>query len=84
VAAVQASSYSSDSTPSLGTSICRRGGPKKQSVTQSTKEKRRTETRKGTMCILRGRRALEKELPQTKEKVERHHCRSYGSEERKF
>ena len=31
VAVVQASSYSSDSTPSLGISVCRRCGPKKQS-----------------------------------------------------
>ena len=30
VAVAQASSYSSDSTPSLGTSICHRYGPKKQ------------------------------------------------------
>ena len=29
VAVVQASGYSSDSTPSLGTSICHRCGPKK-------------------------------------------------------
>ena len=29
VAVVEAASYSSDVTPSLGTSICHRGGPKK-------------------------------------------------------
>jgi len=33
VAAVQAGGYNSDSTPSLGTSICRRCGPKKTKTT---------------------------------------------------
>ena len=33
----QASSYSSDMTPSLGTSICHRCGPKKQNKKQTKK-----------------------------------------------
>ena len=41
VAVVQASSYSSDSTPSLGTSICLGCGPKKQSINQSTVKKKK-------------------------------------------
>ena len=35
VAVAQASSCISDSTPSLGTSICHRFGPKRQSISQS-------------------------------------------------
>ena len=36
VAVVQAGSYSSDETPSLGTSICCQCGPKKQQTNKQT------------------------------------------------
>ena len=44
VAVVWAGSYSSDSTPSLGTSICRGCSPKK---TKKKKKKRKRKERKG-------------------------------------
>ena len=39
VAVVYAGGYSSDSTPSVGTSICHRYGPKKRQETQTNKQK---------------------------------------------
>ena len=39
VAVVQAGSYSSDLTPSLGTSMCRRWGPKNQNNNNNNKTK---------------------------------------------
>ena len=44
VAAVQASSCSSNSTPSLGTSICHRGGPKKQKLKKKKNKGKITRT----------------------------------------
>ena len=38
VAVVEASGYSSDSTPSLGTSMCRGRGPKKPKTNKQTKK----------------------------------------------
>ena len=43
MAAEQAGSCSSDWTPSLGTSICHRCGPKKQKQTKNSNNKNRTE-----------------------------------------
>ena len=40
LALAQASSYSSDSTPSLGTSICRGSGPRKGKKRETKKEKK--------------------------------------------
>ena len=41
VAVVQASGYSSDSTPSLGTSICHGRGPRKGKKTKKEKKKKK-------------------------------------------